>query len=94
MPTKFKIKFRVTNKNIRLRYLAEKAKGKGYSFTKMAEQFGMFNIHGKPDRPLMSKWASLDPVNQRLPNRSKKCPGCHTTVLYHIEKWINDGSLD
>ena len=54
---KFLIKFKVTNKNIRLRFLKEQDKDPSYTFSEMAKQFGIFNKTGEPDRVLVYKWA-------------------------------------
>jgi len=91
---KFIIKFKVTNKNIRLRFLKEQDKDSSYTFSHMAKFFGIFTAKGEPDRVLAYKWSSKKPEMQRMPTKHKLCPHCNKSVYHYVEKWINDGSIN
>ena len=93
MAVKLKLMYKVTNKNIRLRYLKEKEKDESFSFSKMAVKFGMFNSEGDPDRALVSKWASIG-NNKRLPRKNIQCPKCNKSLFEYVGDWINDGALN
>ncbi len=97
---KFVIKYKVTNKNIHLRFKSEQEKYPDFTLNKLAAFFGLFT-HKKdkdgnyiPDRTLVYRWTSLNPRTQRQPNNIKKCPKCNKTMYQFVEEWINDGSLN
>ena len=94
---KLKLKLKVTNKNIRLRFLKEKeiqeSKGESFTYSDMALKFGLLNVSGKPDRPLAYKWCTKIETAQRMPNKSRFCPHCKFSVYQLVEQWVNDGRL-
>ena len=78
------IKFKLTNKNIRLRYLAEKKMTGHFDYPLMGDKFGVI-----PNTAWT--WCTLGKHSQ-VPS-DKKCPLCGKSVADAVYKWINDGVL-
>lgn len=91
---KFVISFKVSNKNMLIRFRKEQEKDPSFTLTKLAEQFGILNLKGVPDRSLVCRWISLNTKNNRLPTKTRLCPGCRKSVYQYVEEWINDGSIN
>ena len=90
--TKNKLTFRVTNKNIRLRYRAEKESDRSFTHVKMAKRLGMVNSKGEPQKIMAWKLCQTG-KNTKHPNRTYKCPNCHSSQYDIIFKWINEAIM-
>ena len=91
---KFIIKYKVTNKNLLIRYKKEQEKDPKFNQSELAKKFGILNMRGNPDRTLVCRWISLNTKTQRLPSKSRACPSCKKSLFQYVEEWINDGSLN
>lgn len=90
--TKLKLKFAVTNKNIKLRFFAEKKKNPEFGFPDMAKLFGIKTPHGEFDRHVPWKWIQLK-NHQRKPSHTFECPVCKKDQMTLVDEWLNDGTL-
>ena len=88
------LKYKVTNKNILIRFKKAKEVDKNFTLLKLAEKFGIFNLQGTPDKTLTCRWISLNKKVARLPAKTRMCPSCRKSVFEYVEDWINDGSLN
>lgn len=90
---KMKIKYKVTNKNIAMRFKAEQERNPDFTLVEMARFFGVIDAHGEPQKPVVWRWVQTKNY-KRLPNFTYKCPHCGKTQSDRVFDWINDGTLN
>jgi len=88
------LRYKVTNKNILIRFKKAQKEDKKFTLLKLAEKFGIFNLQSIPDKTLTCRWISLNSNIARLPSKTRMCPSCRKSVFEYVEDWINDGSLN
>lgn len=89
--TKRKLVLKVSHRNIRKRYEAEKKLNPDFTLVDMAIKFGALDKKGKPIKAIVWRW--MDETYKRLPNKAYKCPCCGKSQYDLVSAWINESIL-
>lgn len=89
---KLVLKFKVSNRNIRLRFNAEVKKNPEFTLADLARQFGALDKKGKPVKAIAWRWCESGTYS-RIPNKSYKCGHCGKSQWDLVNEWINSGDI-